>query len=204
MTATSLVAQESFSKISLSGFTVHLTQSDQFSIEANPDFEIEKTVKNDALYIPSYSDSLGFTVERIEDEVLYIGVIDQTGRVPKSTISISVKELRYLSLHNSVLVMDSAITVDSLDVMAACSFGELKVNANYLTITTGAGAQFAATGSAEQLVCNVGGASSLSASKLIADQADIGVMGYSQLYVNAKKVRSLDCAEDSRVIHLAK
>jgi len=183
MFAVSLPAQESFSKISLSGFTVNLSQSDQFSIEIDPTYEVEK---------------------RVENGTLYIGVIDQTGSVPKSTISISVNELNYLELHNSKLVMDSAITVDFLDVSFSSCLGTLKINANDLSITAEAGAQISAEGSAKHLTCIVGAGSSLSASKLIAGQVKYNAMGHSRLYINAKEVVSSECAENSSVTNLSK
>jgi hypothetical protein len=183
MTATSLVAQESFSKISLSGFMVYLTQSNRFCIEISTDIETERTV---------------------EDGKLYIGVVDQTGSIPKGSIYISIDKLSYLELHNSKLVMETSVTVDTLNVELISSFGTLNVNANSLSISVGAGSQFSVEGNTKQLTGEVGGASSLSASKLIADQADLAIAGHSYLYVNAKTVTSLECDKNSHVTNFSK
>ncbi|MDR3118938.1 MAG: DUF2807 domain-containing protein [Mediterranea sp.] len=183
MATTSVVAQESFSRISLSGFTVNLTQSNLYSIETDPNIEVER---------------------KVENGTLYIGVIDQTGTVPKSTISISVNELSYLELHNSNLIMESPVIVDTLDIELNSSFGTLKVNAKSLSITVGAGARFSVEGNARQLICNVGAASNLSASKLTANQASLSVVGHSYLTVNAQEVISLECDKTSRVTNVSK
>jgi hypothetical protein len=181
--AAPLAAQESFSKISLSGFLVHSKQSDQFSIETDPQFDVERTVK---------------------DGVLYIMVLDQTGAVPKSSASISVNKLSYLSLHNSQLVMDAPITVDTLELALACSFGTLQVNARSLDISAGAAAHFSVVGTTQYLTCIVGAASTLSATQLIADQADLTVTHHSYLYVNAREITSSICDKGSYLKNVAK
>jgi len=183
MAVTSLIGQESFSKISLSGFTVNLTQSNQFSIKLDTTIEVKRIIENDTLYI---------------------GVIDQTGPVPKSTMSINVDKLSYLELQNSKLVMESPITVDTLNVELGCSFGTLKVNAKTLSITAGAATQFTIEGKAEHLTCDVGGASNLFGSNFIANQGDLAAAGYSRLFVNAKEVTSLECDGNSYVTNLSK
>jgi hypothetical protein len=100
--------------------------------------------------------------------------------------------------------MERPFIVDTLAVELACSSGTLKVNANVLNITAGAATQFSGEGNAQNLTCNVGGASSLSLSKLITDQAELTIMGHSQLYVNAKDVVLLECDKNSHLTNFAK
>jgi len=182
MATVSLIAQESFSKINLSGFRVYLTQSDVFSIEVNSEREVRRRVRNG---------------------VLHLMVLDQTGRVPFGTVTIGVKDLSYLNLHNSELIMDSAITVDELQVTINSTFGTLKVHANSLSVNVGAGAQPSIEGTAKYLNASVGAGSRLNASRLIADQAEIHVMGHSRLTVNAKEIVSSYVAENSCVTNVA-
>jgi len=183
MATVSLVAQESFSKINLSGFRVYLTQSDVFSIEVNSEREVRR---------------------RVQNGVLHLMVLDQTGRVPFGTVTIGVKDLSYLNLHNSELIMDSAITVDELQVAINSTMNAtLKVHANSLSVNVGAGAQPSIEGTAKYLNASVGAGSRLNASRLIADQAEIHVMGHSRLTVNAKEIVSKYVAENSRVTNVA-
>jgi len=183
MTTTSLIAQESFSKINLSGFAVNLTQADEFSIEVNSEREVKREVRSG---------------------VLHIMVLDQTGRVPFGTVTIGVKDLSYLSLHNSELIMDSAITVDELQVVInSAANATLKVYANSLTVNVGAGARPSIEGTTKYLNASVGAGSHLNASRLIADQAEIHVMGHSSLTVNAKEIVSSYVAENSRLTNVA-
>ncbi|MBF0575116.1 GIN domain-containing protein [Dysgonomonas sp. GY617] len=160
-------AQDTFSKISLSGFRVNLIPSEIFSIQLE--------------------DSLGIEQE-IEDGILEIRVLDQRGRVPKGSITIYTNKLDYLSLHNCQLVMDAPLENDSLTLITGSSFGALKIKSNYLSANIAAGSRFEIEGTTKYYDCAVGAGSALKSSNLLADKAAINAMGYSNVVLNAKEI----------------
>lgn len=160
-------SQDTFSKISLSGFEVSLIPSDEFSIHIEDSIAIKKVIKGDTLQMV---------------------VVDQTGRVPKGSITIYTNKLCFLDLHNCNLVMKEQIICNSLNMITASSFGILNVKANWLAVNIAAGSSFKIEGEAQLFDCAVGGASTLHASDLIVNQANVNVMGYSRLSFNAEEV----------------
>lgn len=160
-------AQDDFSKISLSGFKVNLIPSEKFSFEVKDSLEIETEVEND---------------------ILEVIVIDQTGRVPKGEITVYYKSLTYLSLHNCQINIDVPMNSDSLELVTASSFGVFKINSDYFSVNIGAGSNLTIEGKTNLYDCAVGAGSTLQSSKLFAEKANINVMGYSNLSFNAKEV----------------
>lgn len=159
---------EKYTCLDLSGFAVKIVRSGTFRFEE----------KNPAL-----------SEKRISGDTLSITIIDQTGQVPKGEITIYTNNIRYLSLHNSFALSSSdTINADSLDIVAACAFGELKITANYLSVNVGGGSDFVLSGSAYMFEGASGGASSLNASNFIAQKADVDARGYSNLWYNAKEI----------------
>ncbi|QIK59876.1 hypothetical protein G7050_08550 [Dysgonomonas sp. HDW5A] len=160
-------AQSSFRQLSLSGFKVNLTPSETPSIHLDDSVGIERVV---------------------EDGILEIRVLDQTGRVPKSEITIYTDQLNYLSLHNCQLEMASPIIADSLTIVTASSFGTLKINSDYLSVNIGAGSNFKIEGETKFYDCAVGAGSTLQSKNLLAEKATVNAMGYSNLSLNAKEI----------------
>ncbi len=160
-------AQSSFTQLSLSGFKVNLIPSETPSIHLDDSVGIERVV---------------------EDGILEIRVLDQTGRVPKSEITIYTDKLNYLSLHNCQLEMTSLIIADSLTLVTASSFGTLKINSDYLSVNIGAGSNFKIEGETRFYDCAVGAGSTLQSKNLLAEKATVNAMGYSNLSFNAKEI----------------
>lgn len=160
-------AQSSFTQFSLSGFKVNLIPSETPSIHLDDSVGIERVV---------------------EDGILEIRVLDQTGRVPKSEITIYTDKLNYLSLHNCQLEMTSPIIADSLTLVTASSFGTLKINSDYLSVNIGAGSNFKIEGETKFYDCAVGAGSTLQSKNLLAEKATVNAMGYSNLSFNAKEI----------------
>ncbi len=160
-------AQSSFTHLSLSGFKVNLIPSETPSIHLDDSVGIKRV---------------------IEDGILEIRVLDQTGQVPKNEITIYTDKLDYLSLHNCQLEMTSPIIADSLTLVTASSFGTLKINSDYLSVNIGAGSNFKIEGETKFYDCAVGAGSTLQSQNLLAQKATINAMGYSNLSFNAKEI----------------
>lgn len=160
-------AQSSFTQFSLSGFKINLIPSETPSIHLDDSVGIERVV---------------------EDGILEIRVLDQTGRVPKSEITIYTDKLNYLSLHNCQLEMTIPIIADSLTLVTASSFGTLKINSDYLSVNIGAGSNFKIEGETKFYDCAVGAGSTLQSKNLLAEKATVNAMGYSNLSFNAKEI----------------
>lgn len=160
-------AEEPFTKIDLSGFKVNLISSASYSIHIRDSVGIEK---------------------EMEDGILEIRVLDQTGQVPKNEVTIYTDKLDYLSLHNCQLVMINPMITDSLTLVTAASFGALKINSNYLSVNIGAGSNFKIEGETKFYDCAVGAGSTLQSQNLLAQKASINAMGYSNLSFNAKEI----------------
>ena len=160
-------AQSSFTQLSLSGFKVNLIPSETPSIHLDDSVGIKRV---------------------IEDGILEIRVLDQTGQVPKNEITIYTDKLDYLSLHNCQLVMTNPMIADSLTLVTAASFGALKINSNYLSVNIGAGSNFKIEGETKFYDCAVGAGSTLQSQNLLAQKASINAMGYSNLSFNAKEI----------------
>lgn len=162
----SIFSQEPPTKFFISGYKVHLIPSKTYSL----------TVK----------DSVKATQEMV-DGVLNISIYDQTGQGPKDELYLCIDQLDYLYLHNSVLVSNETIKCDSLTLYTAAATGSLMIDSEYLAINLGGGSNFIFKGKTNFFDCAVGAGSSLSAGDLVAESADIDVMGYSSLVVNTKK-----------------
>lgn len=163
-------AQESQTKLYLSGFEITLIPSDEFRIVRHDDFEVSRE-----------------TV----DGVLEIGILDQTGKVPKGSITLYAHKPESLRIHNCKLVMDKPLDVDSLDFIADSSVGELKVKAEYLSVNTGAGSNITVKGKTNFFNCESGAGANLDASALKAKAGNVDVRGAGTATVNIKKVKEL-------------
>lgn len=172
----SVFSQEQFTKFSFSGYKVHIIPSKTYAL-------ITK-------------DNVGATKEVI-DGILEISIDDQTGSMPKDEIYLFVHRLDYLYLHNSILVSDEILKCDSLSLEMASSKGLLTVDANSLSINAGGGTTCTLKGKTNYLYCVVGGASSISAEDLFAEEADLDVIGYSLLIVNAKNIKNNNIKDSS-------
>lgn len=171
-------AQEVYTKFFISGYKVTLIPSDKFSIKMS-----DANVK--------------FTKE-LEDGILNLRVIDQSGRVPKDEIVLYSKNIEYLYLHNCQLVMNEPMVVDTLNFYCGSTFGELKIVANSLLVNAGGGSNMRVYGKANTFNCEVGAGSSLEASELFAEEGTIDAMGYGQAKVNIKKI--LDLKKDNAAV----
>lgn len=165
----------------ISGLQVTLKQSGYFSVEyADPSFKdkVESTLRGDTLIIL---------------------VVDQTGPVPKSSITIYTNKIHYLSLHNSKLVCPELIMTDSIDVNLTASIGNLKIKANSLKANADAGASLKAEGDVELFEGSVGGFGKLNAKDLLSTQAKVYSYGHSNLDYNSRETILIDKDEYSKV-----
>lgn len=180
---TALRAQEAYTKFSFSGYKVTIIPSDVFSIKMS-----------DA--------NIQFTKE-IKDSILYISVVDQTGRIPKDELILYVKNIDYLYLQNCELVMNKPIAADSMKLYCGCSRGELKIVANSLLVNAGGGSHVKVNGKANFFNCEVGAGSSLDASDLYAEEGNVDAMGYSNAKINMKKILNIK-KENASIVNVYK
>lgn len=166
-----LAAQEKFSKFHFSGYKVHLIQSENFAIVTKQNIKSTKEVTN--------------------DNVLELSIYDQTGRVPKDDVYVFTDKVEYIYLHNSILVCDETFKTDSLTIITAAAQGDLNFDAKYFSINAGGGSQINISGKTDFFDCAVGGGSGVFSKKFLSKEADIDVMGYSSLVINAQKVRKI-------------
>ena len=162
-----------YRRFSFSGYAVRLVSSDTYAIQKS-------------------SNPIQYS-EREEDGILHMTITDQRGRVPKDTITLYVKEdIEYLSLHNGELIMNEVIKCDSLRSVFSVSRGDLKIEAEYLSINVGGGGSVKLFGNSRFTIFEVGAASHLDASEFLVKEATADVMGYSSARVNVEKLTVLN------------
>jgi len=131
-------------------------------------------------------------IEKYEDGVMHYIVADQTGRVPKDTIFIHFDELQYVYFHNCEIVCKDIISLNSLTVITASSFGQLKINADFVEMNIGAGSMLSIEGYSKETDYLIGAGSNVDSKHLMSEKGNVNVMGYSSLGASIKIVGTVE------------
>ena len=159
-------------KFHFSGYKVYLLQDG----EARIDFS-EKKAK---------------CIEKYENGVMHYIVEDQVGRIPKDTIVVHFNELQYVYFHNCEIVCKDVISLDTLIMVTASSFGQLKINADFIEMNIGAGSMLSIEGYSKETDYLIGAGSSVDSKHLISEKGNVNVMGYSNLGASIKVVGTVE------------
>ena len=78
-------------------------------------------------------------------------MIDAEGKMPKDTVIVYTNAIREIRMDYSVLAMEKALTVDSLNITLGSSHGAIAVDANYLNISLNAASNLVVAGKCKKL-----------------------------------------------------
>lgn len=151
----------------LSGYEVIIIPSDVFRIERDLSIETEQKVKRDTLCL---------------------NVIDQTGPIPKSKVTIYAPRIHGLNLHNCKFDCVMPADVERFTLYLASATGRLSVNSVHFKCNAGAGAILQLEGTANNAVFEVGAAAQVNARGMKVKEGNVHVIGYSSLSTSIGKL----------------
>ena len=89
--------------------------------------------------------------KKIKGNALSLKLIDAEGKMPKDTVIVYTNAIREIRMDYSVLAMEKAFTVDSLNITLGSSHGAIAVDANYLNISLNAASNLVVAGKCKKL-----------------------------------------------------
>ena len=89
--------------------------------------------------------------KKIKGNALSLKLIDAEGKMPKDTVIVYTNAIREIRMDYSVLAMEKAFTVDSLNITLGSSHGVIAVDANYLNISLNAASNLVVAGKCKKL-----------------------------------------------------